>query len=570
MPTDELVYAYLGGLTKSLNDDGTVNIRALATDETLDLDGQIADKEWAHAEMSEWFKTGPNVRAMHQLNAVGRGFELENADSGSWFKAKIVDADAILKLNNDIYCGASIGVKGAKVIKDKDAPNGRIVGGKIIEVSLVDRPANPSCRVEVMKAAGMTQDSVTTEPAVDGCPPCPTCDGTGKANDGVADCMDCNGSGESANNTYPSLNGGNMEDGQVGKAAECKTCKGTGKIKDGHMDCPDCTQKAANYQTDYFGYTDEDKAAWTPFQKSLYPDSVKKDYSDKDRKRMSTNGQAMPGGGFPIANVQDLKNAIQAIGRAKDPTAAKAHIKTRAKALGQEALIPDSWKSVTVKTVETVCKAIQGELIKAQGDDDTMKHDPDQLGAVRDGIIAIFKDELDELGDGENELDDISQLGDVLSTFLSWWQGEYYGGEVTSPFTGGDSMSFVGLGVEPDLIKAVQSDAATDEQKNEFKAEVRKALGLDEIDTLKATQEKILADLEGVKKMAAPRGISLRATQFQQGRFAEVEALTAQADNFKSVSLQSTDPETKRQYMEESIKTRAKADEIRKSLEGDN
>jgi hypothetical protein len=336
------------------------------------------------------------------------------------------------------------------------------------------------------------------------------------------------------------------------------------------MDCPDCTQKAANYQTDYFGYTDEDKAAWTPFQKSLYPDSVKKDYSDKDRKRMSTNGQAMPGGGFPIANVQDLKNAIQAIGRAKDPTAAKAHIKTRAKALGQEALIPDSWKSVTVKTVETVCKAIQGELIKAQGDDDTMKHDPDQLGAVRDGIIAIFKDELDELGDGENELDDISQLGDVLSTFLSWWQGEYYGGEVTSPFTGGDSMSFVGLGVEPDLIKAVQSDAATDEQKNEFKAEVRKALGLDEIDTLKATQEKILADLEGVKKMAAPRGISLRATQFQQGRFAEVEALTAQADNFKSVSLQSTDPETKRQYMEESIKTRAKADEIRKSLEGDN
>jgi hypothetical protein len=52
----------------------------------------------------------------------------------------------------------------------------------------------------------------------------------------------------------------------------------------------------------------------------------------------------MPGGGFPIENVSDLHNAIQAIGRAKNPDAAKAHIKARAKALGQEDLIPDTWK----------------------------------------------------------------------------------------------------------------------------------------------------------------------------------------------------------------------------------
>ena len=44
----------------------------------------------------------------------------------------------------------------------------------------------------------------------------------------------------------------------------------------------------------------------------------------------------MPDGSFPIANVEDLKNAIQSIGRAKDPDAAKAHIKKRARDLGHE------------------------------------------------------------------------------------------------------------------------------------------------------------------------------------------------------------------------------------------
>lgn len=43
-----------------------------------------------------------------------------------------------------------------------------------------------------------------------------------------------------------------------------------------------------------------------------------------------------------------MKNAIQAIGRAKDPTKAKAWIKKRAKALGKEDLLPDTWKAEDV------------------------------------------------------------------------------------------------------------------------------------------------------------------------------------------------------------------------------
>ena len=73
-----------------------------------------------------------------------------------------------------------------------------------------------------------------------------------------------------------------------------------------------------------------------------------RDVPAADRKKMAKAGTAMPDGSFPIANEQDLRNAIQAIGRAKDPAAAKAHIKKRAAALGKSDLIPDGWEAESV------------------------------------------------------------------------------------------------------------------------------------------------------------------------------------------------------------------------------
>jgi len=42
--------------------------------------------------------------------------------------------------------------------------------------------------------------------------------------------------------------------------------------------------------------------------------------------------------------VHDLKNAIHAVGRAKNYDKAKAHIIKRAKALGKEDLLPEDWE----------------------------------------------------------------------------------------------------------------------------------------------------------------------------------------------------------------------------------
>lgn len=59
-----------------------------------------------------------------------------------------------------------------------------------------------------------------------------------------------------------------------------------------------------------------------------------RDFSQGRRKKLAKTGDAMPGGGFPIVNKEDLANAKQAIGRAKNRGATIAHINKRAKALG--------------------------------------------------------------------------------------------------------------------------------------------------------------------------------------------------------------------------------------------
>jgi hypothetical protein len=156
MPED-ITYAAVGSITKSGPPvDGVWSFAvSKATGPDLDLDGQEVDVGWAMPAMQEWFKTGGNIREQHDpKRAVGKALTLEEKEDGSYIAGKIVDRDAGPKLEHGIFNGLSVGIKGATVIKSKSAPNGRIVGGKIVEVSLVDRPANPTAKLVLAKAAG--------------------------------------------------------------------------------------------------------------------------------------------------------------------------------------------------------------------------------------------------------------------------------------------------------------------------------------------------------------------------------------------------------------------------------
>ena len=71
--------------------------------------------------------------------------------------------------------------------------------------------------------------------------------------------------------------------------------------------------------------------------------ALKRLYDEDARKMMAEAGEALPDGSYPIKDEEDLKNAIQAYGRASDKEATKAHIMKRAAELDKEDLIPEDW-----------------------------------------------------------------------------------------------------------------------------------------------------------------------------------------------------------------------------------
>lgn len=72
-------------------------------------------------------------------------------------------------------------------------------------------------------------------------------------------------------------------------------------------------------------------------------DDYSRQFSTEKRRQLAKSGAAMSDGSFPIATEQDLRNAIHALGRAKNPATAKAHIIRRARALHLVKLLPESW-----------------------------------------------------------------------------------------------------------------------------------------------------------------------------------------------------------------------------------
>ena len=73
--------------------------------------------------------------------------------------------------------------------------------------------------------------------------------------------------------------------------------------------------------------------------------ALKAMYDEDERMEMAKGGMAMADGSYPIKDEEDLKMAIMAVGRAKDQDEAKMHCMKRAKELGKEDMIPESWNS---------------------------------------------------------------------------------------------------------------------------------------------------------------------------------------------------------------------------------
>jgi HK97 family phage prohead protease len=120
-----------------------------ASTEALDNQGEIVRKEAIEAALPSYMRFA-NIREMHQPSAVGVAKEAEVDDKGLYLAARIVDDDAWKKVTEGVYKGFSIG--GCVTARDIAAKH-VITGVELLEISLVDRPANPEAVIELYKAS---------------------------------------------------------------------------------------------------------------------------------------------------------------------------------------------------------------------------------------------------------------------------------------------------------------------------------------------------------------------------------------------------------------------------------
>ncbi|HEY5209903.1 MAG TPA: HK97 family phage prohead protease [Stellaceae bacterium] len=120
-----------------------------ASTESLDSQGEIVRKEAIEAALPDYMRFA-NIREMHQPSAVGVAREAALDDKGLHLAAKIVDDEAWRKVVEGVYRGFSIG--GRVTARDPEAKH-VITGVELLEISLVDRPANPDSVIELFKVA---------------------------------------------------------------------------------------------------------------------------------------------------------------------------------------------------------------------------------------------------------------------------------------------------------------------------------------------------------------------------------------------------------------------------------
>lgn len=136
---------------------GAVRVTGILSTETKDEDGESIAADAMRDAIPDYMKFGA-VREMHDDIAAGVMLHVEVDDEGvTRCEADILDEGTIKKLQHDppVLKGWSIG--GKKLKRDPDDRK-RITKIRLNECSLVDRPNNHDCLVELAKFSGGAND----------------------------------------------------------------------------------------------------------------------------------------------------------------------------------------------------------------------------------------------------------------------------------------------------------------------------------------------------------------------------------------------------------------------------
>jgi predicted nuclease with TOPRIM domain len=148
-------------------DDGTIVVSGIASTEDVDKDGEVVKADAMRLAIPGYMKFGA-IREMHQPTAAGTALACEvHGDGKTYLEAHIVDPVAVLKVRTGTYKGFSIG--GRVPPGGRNVHDAKIIEALVLtEISLVDSPANPAARIQLFKADGLTDDTVSAEVLAEG------------------------------------------------------------------------------------------------------------------------------------------------------------------------------------------------------------------------------------------------------------------------------------------------------------------------------------------------------------------------------------------------------------------
>lgn len=268
---------------------------------------------------------------------------------------------------------------------------------------------------------------------------------------------------------------------------------------------------------------------------------LKRQFSAEQRRQMASSGQAMSDGAFPIANGQDLNNAIRAFGRADNKSAVARHIARRARALGLTDRLPSEGELANLigkRGDKSMSKELEAKMAKMQE-----KLDANDAALIKANALAEMNDEhkafyksLSEsdqkefleksVEDRESQIEKASDKGDQTVVYTSLDGTE---------FTKSDDPRLVAMAKrsdnqEKELAKAKAKNADNELRKRaetEFQylpgdVDVRMALiksaeDIQNDDLRKKALEALKAQNTEMKKAFDERGTSQEPNTFGKG-----------------------------------------------------
>jgi hypothetical protein len=386
-------------------------------------------------------------------------------------------------------------------VRDNKAANGRIIDGQIVEVSLVDRPANPNCQLVLAKSVEGESSLVQVEELTEEIIKHPGHDqsshgrGGGRAGAGAGAAGGGGGGGGSAGEGGGESGGAVERNAKISRSA--KDAKST--IKESKAELDDAYVKHAKNPKSSTADKVEQSQIREDAENHMFDAAAKLgEYSSGgDKARLASAAVSLNSAAKVLSesSLPAFKKTGAKLGKAgKDIERALGAKKTTNAELRKA--LQFALESLSLnKSEETPMKDSIVELpTEAVGD--LLKFDKTQYEAAREALANLIAIEAGEMRDGHNELQSIAHLLEAVAHLHAWYEGEEAEGEVMEE--------------ETIIERAAGSDKemkpAKDESKPDFLKRCKEA-GVDD-DMAKSYWDKFM----GAEKGAEPNPVPTQET----------------------------------------------------------